>query len=165
MNRDGKQLTKRAHPLTFGVMGCAQCTAAPASGPSSPGDRPNGSKRTISPQKLSAKYRLADASALGSGNFSVVRRGVHKASKQPVAIKCFTKDGISQDDEDAVFTEVLVLSKVSAGGGQPCLRAPLCRPGPEHTCFCVLIPISAITCWHCARSAPPSCRASCLVCV
>ncbi|RHZ27353.1 hypothetical protein DYB26_010087, partial [Aphanomyces astaci] len=56
------------------------------------------------------QYKLGET--LGTGNFSVVREALHKPSGQRYAIKCIKKGGLSNDELEALTTEVAVLKQV-----------------------------------------------------
>ncbi|RLO10768.1 hypothetical protein DYB28_003065, partial [Aphanomyces astaci] len=55
------------------------------------------------------QYKLGET--LGTGNFSVVREALHKPSGQRYAIKCIKKGGLSNDELEALTTEVAVLKQ------------------------------------------------------
>ncbi|ETV67185.1 CAMK/CAMK1 protein kinase, variant 1 [Aphanomyces astaci] len=56
------------------------------------------------------QYKLGET--LGTGNFSVVREALHKPSGQRYAIKCIKKGGLSNDELEALTTEVAVLKQM-----------------------------------------------------
>ncbi|RHZ30736.1 hypothetical protein DYB37_003897 [Aphanomyces astaci] len=58
------------------------------------------------------QYKLGET--LGTGNFSVVREALHKPSGQRYAIKCIKKGGLSNDELEALTTEVAVLKQREA---------------------------------------------------
>ncbi|KDO32715.1 CAMK/CAMK1 protein kinase [Saprolegnia parasitica CBS 223.65] len=49
---------------------------------------------------------------LGEGTFSVVKEGTHKASGKKYAIKCIKKQGLTQEDLDALHEEISILKKM-----------------------------------------------------
>ena len=49
---------------------------------------------------------------LGSGTFSVVRQGTRKADQKKFAVKCIKDAGLSEEDKDALETEVEILKEV-----------------------------------------------------
>ncbi|RHY22193.1 hypothetical protein DYB32_009577 [Aphanomyces invadans] len=55
------------------------------------------------------QYKLGET--LGTGNFSIVREALHKPSGQRYAIKCIKKSGLSNDELEALTTEVAVLKQ------------------------------------------------------
>ncbi|ETW06246.1 CAMK/CAMK1 protein kinase, variant 1 [Aphanomyces invadans] len=56
------------------------------------------------------QYKLGET--LGTGNFSIVREALHKPSGQRYAIKCIKKSGLSNDELEALTTEVAVLKQM-----------------------------------------------------
>ncbi|KAF0688102.1 Aste57867_20263 [Aphanomyces stellatus] len=56
---------------------------------------------------FSDQYKLG--ATLGTGTFSVVREGLHKPSGQRYAVKCIKKEGLSNDELEALTTELAVL--------------------------------------------------------
>ncbi|CAK4276809.1 hypothetical protein Ae201684P_009725 [Aphanomyces euteiches] len=53
------------------------------------------------------QYRLGDT--LGAGTFSIVKEGIHRPTGQRYAVKCIKKDGLSDDELEALTTEIAVL--------------------------------------------------------
>lgn len=64
--------------------------------------------------KVTDAYSLGKV--IGSGSYSVVREGVHKRSKEKFAIKCIKRSELSDEDDEAIMTEVAILQQVRAGG-------------------------------------------------
>mmetsp|Transcript_2519 Transcript_2519/g.3707 ORF Transcript_2519/g.3707 Transcript_2519/m.3707 type:complete len:361 (-) Transcript_2519:172-1254(-) len=62
-------------------------------------------------QLIGGKYKLIGD--LGSGNYSVVKLGLDVTNNQEVAIKCTKRIALSQDDEEAHFTEVKILGTLN----------------------------------------------------
>jgi len=50
---------------------------------------------------------------LGSGTFSVVRQGTRKADQKKFAVKCIKDAGLSEEDKDALETEVEILKEMN----------------------------------------------------
>lgn len=50
---------------------------------------------------------------IGSGTFSVVREALHKETHQKFAIKCIKKDGLTEEDIEALTTEVAILKQMN----------------------------------------------------
>jgi calcium/calmodulin-dependent protein kinase I len=49
---------------------------------------------------------------IGSGSYSVVREGVHKRSKEKFAIKCIKRSELTDEDDEAIMTEVAILQQM-----------------------------------------------------
>lgn len=49
---------------------------------------------------------------IGSGSYSVVREGVHKHSKEKFAIKCIKRSELTEEDDEAIMTEVAILQQM-----------------------------------------------------
>lgn len=64
---------------------------------------------------------------IGSGSYSVVREGVHKHSKEKFAIKCIKRSELTEEDDEAIMTEVAILQQVRSpfvvcDGSSLCVR-------------------------------------------
>lgn len=95
-------------------MGCTNSTAQTDARDLPTPPPPPGSKITYkcTPGRFSERYKIEGLREIGHGNFSVVKKGIIKKTKQPVAVKCVRKFEITKEDEDAVFVEVNVLQRV-----------------------------------------------------
>lgn len=60
--------------------------------------------------KVTMYYTLGKV--IGSGSYSVVREGVHKHSKEKFAIKCIKRSELTEEDDEAIMTEVAILQQV-----------------------------------------------------
>lgn len=60
--------------------------------------------------KVTNYYTLGKV--IGSGSYSVVREGVHKHSKEKFAIKCIKRSELTEEDDEAIMTEVAILQQV-----------------------------------------------------
>ena len=63
--------------------------------------------------------------SVGEGAFSTVRKGVHRETREVVAVKVMDKSKFSPEDTEALYHEVKILRTVRAPRGRP-PRAP-CR--------------------------------------
>ena len=109
-------------------MGCtssappAPSTEAPTS-PTVPGRRQGA--------KFARRYAWLPGKPLGRGNFAVVKRAVYTATKTTVAVKCFCRQSLNKEDEDAVFVEVDVLTKVRGSLDARVAPVPPVAPWPS----------------------------------
>ncbi|KAF1317761.1 Camk/camk1 protein kinase, partial [Globisporangium splendens] len=60
--------------------------------------------------KVTNYYTLGKV--IGSGSYSVVREGVHKHSKEKFAIKCIKRSELTEEDDEAIMTEVAILQQM-----------------------------------------------------
>ncbi|OQR93750.1 calcium/calmodulin-dependent protein kinase [Thraustotheca clavata] len=61
-------------------------------------------------KRFNAVYTLGKK--LGEGTFSVVKEGTHKETGKKYAIKCIKKQGLTQEDLDALHEEISILKKM-----------------------------------------------------
>lgn len=66
----------------------------------------------IKKEKIEDHYTL-DESALGTGGFGVVKKGYHKTTNQPYAIKIYKKQAMESEDELSLENEVIIMSQVA----------------------------------------------------
>ncbi|TYZ59751.1 hypothetical protein PybrP1_009826 [[Pythium] brassicae (nom. inval.)] len=78
--------------------------AATAMSASASGDAP-----AAKTGKVTTYYSLGKV--IGSGSYSVVREGVHKHSKDKFAIKCIKRSELTEEDDEAIMTEVAILQQ------------------------------------------------------
>lgn len=60
--------------------------------------------------KVTDSYTMGKT--IGSGSYSVVREGVNKRTKEKFAIKCIKRSDLSDEDEEAIMTEVSILQQM-----------------------------------------------------
>ena len=89
-------------------MGCTQSAGNQVSNPTSNpvADAP----KTNLPHTLQARYKLGEQ--IGEGGYSVVRVGTSTIDKKKVAVKIVKRQGLSQEDEESLRSEVEILLKL-----------------------------------------------------
>lgn len=70
----------------------------------------------VSPKEQEKRDRFEDhytmGKTIGSGTFSVVKEAIHKQTNQKYAIKCIKRKGLSEEDIEALTTEVAILKQI-----------------------------------------------------
>eukprot|EP01039_Chlorochromonas_danica_P016179 gene16179-19110_t len=86
-------------------MGCTHSAGNQVSNPTSNpvADAP----KTNLPHTIQARYKLGEQ--IGEGGYSVVRVGTSNIDKKKVAVKIVKRQGLSQEDEESLRSEVEIL--------------------------------------------------------
>jgi calcium/calmodulin-dependent protein kinase I len=89
-------------------MGCTQSAGNQVNNPTSNpvADAPKNSL----PHTLQARYKLGEQ--IGEGGYSIVRAGTSNIDKKKVAVKIVKRQGLSQEDEDSLRSEVEILLRL-----------------------------------------------------
>ncbi|TMW55519.1 hypothetical protein Poli38472_010401 [Pythium oligandrum] len=66
--------------------------------------------QTNATRSFTQEYSLGKE--LGAGSFSVVRQAIHKQTGEKYAVKCIERDGLSEEDIEALTTEVEILQQM-----------------------------------------------------
>ncbi|OQR99104.1 calcium/calmodulin-dependent protein kinase [Achlya hypogyna] len=93
-------------------MGCVKSTPIPNAPAEAAAKAPEGAAAPAEGEAkhFDAVYTLGKK--LGEGTFSVVKEGTHKVTGKKYAIKCIKKQGLTQEDLDALHEEISILKKM-----------------------------------------------------
>jgi len=91
-------------------MGCAKSTMVPTTTEIAKPFHPAPNATGEPSSGFDTQYTLGKK--LGEGTFSIVREGIHKETGHKYAVKCIKKQGLTQEDLDALHEEVKILKQV-----------------------------------------------------